>query len=114
MKYDDRPLWEQSMLYSNVKMEDQEPKRPNIPWADKVKNGTKSGAPSALVSWYVTENEKRLQKRDNEIDIQDIKNALQGFKNNWSPTIAKHPEVFEKFRESQTYDWKQIRGLRHD
>ena len=68
---------------------------------------------SPLMTWYLQELVKKNKKLFNEIDINKIKAALKGVKNEWSALINKNYDKFEILLDEKKIDWNQIMELKN-
>ena len=111
-RYDDRPMWEinkgESNMQSNIEMEKStNVLRPKLNMWDRSRLG-KNGNLSELYVWYHHHDRFRHQKKENEIDINEIKAALCGIKNRWTNVVAKNVAFFKSMIESKKYDWNKF------
>jgi hypothetical protein len=64
--------------------------------------------PSDLLLWHIEESRKQDKGLENEIDINSIKAALRGYRNEWFHIIKKDPERFAKIFDENFINWKAI------
>lgn len=114
MRYDARPMWEINgvkKMETNVEMEKTENIiKPKLQiWSKR--RLSKSGTVSDLYNWYNYHDNLRREKKENEIDINEIKAALGGSRNRWMEVVVKNKYIFKNVLESKKYDWNKLMEL---
>ncbi len=92
-------------------LQNTQPTAARYQWADQVLSDNRkpwSGF-STLYSWYQREDQKRYARQRNEIDINEIRAAHRGHKDNrWYKAVQTHPEVFKEVLEYRQGDWQKM------
>lgn len=91
--------------------------QPNKPykWADEVlresKLSPRSPYPSPTYAWYMDESTKRSQGLLNELDGNEIRQAMRGVKNTWYKLVNEKPDLFKPFanNKEKQEDWEKIK-----
>lgn len=114
--------WSDKPLYEGVKKDPQEDlgykARPQLPWSSEVlrkgEREKRQPTESPLKNWFMQESDKRSRGLKNEIDINEIKGAIKGFKNRWTKTVKQFPESFENLlqKKDSVWDWNKILELK--
>lgn len=64
---------------------------------------------SPTLQWYMHEHNKKGVGLCNEIDINQIRLAVRGFKNEWSTRVKDSPALFDEFLQKRTPElWEKI------
>jgi len=63
---------------------------------------------SLLASWWAREAAKRSMQLDNEIDRNEIFQALRGTRNKWFDKVQKNPDLFKDLVDGKNKDWDSI------
>jgi hypothetical protein len=113
MTYDDRPLYEQNKMEAQA-MSKPESIKPRLPWADdvisKIKNSRYS-PPSPIYTWFLAQKARQSRGEENELDMNRIKAALEGVRNEWYKPVQKNPDIFKLVADGKPHNWLVIRDI---
>ena len=62
-----------------------------------------------LYSWYYAEDSKRYQGLENEIDLNEIKQAAKGTVNKWHKALKRYPEAFSDYLKGARFNWQLMK-----
>lgn len=70
-----------------------------------------SRSPSPLLLWWEVEKTKQRSGLENEIDFNEITQALKGVKNKWHEKVKANQKIFENYVNGKTVTWQEIKKL---
>jgi len=116
-KWSDTPSWlNENDVRSDLgyKKTDSYTKPLQIPWADKAisKFRITASTESPIKEWWKEEDRKKNLGLENEIDINLIKAALKGVKNEWFNIATQNRKQLEESVNCKNIDWKKIMELK--
>jgi hypothetical protein len=108
--YESNPVGELIKKWSDKPLYENQPKTSEY---YERKFSKSAPSPSPILMWYLEELPKQEQQLQNEIDINHIKAALRGVKNEWFLIIKKDPEKFASMFDHNDINWKVIMEFRN-
>lgn len=67
--------------------------------------------PAPVTCWWLAETKKRNLELENEIDFNEIEQALRGVKNKWFVRVSDQREKFALYSEKKGMTWVDIANL---
>ena len=111
MAYTDKAPWETNPM-TGVNAISSKPHVPFEKPAPKFwSGGTTSHSPtvSPILSDWIYESKRRANGEMNNLDWVDMKNALDGFINQYTPLLNKHRDEIKKFATNATPElWDEV------
>lgn len=108
-KYDDTPYYERDKPREDLGYT----KPDNAKIFPKHRLSKSANAPSPLLIWHMEESKKRASGLMNEIDINEIKAAAKGVKNNWFKIFEENKPIFESMVDKNEFDWNKLMELKN-
>lgn len=112
MAYTGKAPWETDTMTDVNAISSTKPSAPVATPAPKFWKGGNyhySATVSPILSEWIYEAKRRANDEMNNLDWLDMKNALAGFTNQYTPLLSKHESDIRKFTQNATLElWSQV------